>query len=74
MNNLLDYNFHTHTKRCNHAVDDDEKYILKAIESGIKHLGFSDHIPFASAKGYESHYRIPTSKVNDYTNSIYTLR
>lgn len=38
-----DYNFHTHTTRCGHAVGSDRDYVLKAIEGGITTLGFSDH-------------------------------
>ena len=30
------HNFHTHTIRCSHAVDEDEKYIEVAIENGLK--------------------------------------
>ena len=43
MEKLL-YNYHTHTSRCGHAFGMDEEYILKAIECGIKRLGFSDHV------------------------------
>ena len=40
-------NYHTHTFRCGHALDNpDEDYILKAISLGYKNLGFSDHAPF----------------------------
>lgn len=39
----LDYNFHTHTSRCGHAIGDDEGYVLAAIDNGYKVLGFSDH-------------------------------
>ena len=42
--NKLVYNYHTHTSRCGHADGLNEEYVLKAIELGIKHLGFSDHI------------------------------
>ena len=42
--NKLVYNYHTHTSRCGHANGLDEEYVLSAIKSGIKYLGFSDHI------------------------------
>lgn len=74
MFNNFDYNFHTHTIRCNHAVDEDEKYVFHAIKNGIKHLGFSDHIPFVSKRGSQSYYRIPISKANDYNKSISALK
>ena len=40
----LDYNFHTHTYRCGHAYGLDDDFVLRAIECGIKRLGFSDQI------------------------------
>lgn len=44
--NILLANFHTHTFRCHHAVGQDREYVEKAIEQGIKTLGFSDHSPY----------------------------
>ena len=41
----MDYNYHTHTARCGHAVGEDEEYVKRAIECGIKYMGFSDHAP-----------------------------
>ena len=38
------YNYHTHTKRCNHAIGTDEEYIKAAIKAGYKGIGFTDHI------------------------------
>lgn len=38
------YNYHTHTKRCGHAVGEDEEYVIAAINNGYKILGFSDHV------------------------------
>lgn len=70
----LDYNYHTHTKRCNHAVDEDEEYILNAINNGIKKLGFSEHIPLVREDGTESRYRLPISKCQDYFDNIKSLR
>ena len=40
---MLKANYHTHTKRCGHAVGEDEEYVLEAIGKGFKYLGFSDH-------------------------------
>ena len=41
-------NYHTHTYRCRHAIGSEEEYIRKAIDGGLKVLGFSDHTPFLS--------------------------
>ena len=38
------YNYHTHTKRCNHAIGSDEQYINEAIKAGYKGIGFTDHV------------------------------
>ena len=34
-------NYHTHTYRCNHAVGEDEEYVLKAIENNPEALEFA---------------------------------
>ena len=39
---LVDY--HVHTARCGHAVGSMEGYIEHAIASGLRELGFSDHL------------------------------
>ena len=44
MSMKIDYCYHTHTYRCGHASGKDEEYVLAAIESGIKVLGFTDHV------------------------------
>lgn len=71
---MMEYNYHTHTKRCGHAIDEDEDYVKRAIAAGIKRLGFSDHIPLRFPDGYESGYRIPTSEATDYFSSLRSLR
>ncbi len=43
-------NYHTHTKRCRHAVGEDREYVEAAIEAGLKVLGFSDHTPIPRAQ------------------------
>ena len=67
-------NYHTHTFRCHHAIGTDEEYVLSAINNGIKILGFSDHAPFIFPDGTESGYRIQSSQVSDYFNSLKELR
>ncbi len=70
----MNYNFHTHTYRCGHAEGTDEEYVLRAIECGIKHLGFSDHVPLKFSDGHESNYRCPTAEAEGYIQSIKALR
>lgn len=70
----MDYNFHTHTYRCNHATGTDEEYVLNAIKNGLKTLGFSDHIPFRFPDGTESGYRVAMNKAREYVDSLSELR
>ena len=69
----MNYNFHTHTVRCHHAVDDDESYIKCAIEAGIKHLGFSDHAPVVFSGGRGFHYHMDIEDGEEYVNTIRAL-
>jgi len=65
-------NYHTHTKRCGHALGEDEEYVLYAIEAGIKELGFSDHIPF---RGHpQPGVRMNYEQIDDYVHSISFLK
>ena len=43
---LKKINFHTHTKRCKHAMGEDKDYINSAIKNNLDILGFSDHGPY----------------------------
>ena len=70
----MTYNFHTHTKRCGHAKGESENYILRAIENGIKDMGFSEHIPFIFPDGYESYFRLPSGQINEYLDELNFLR
>ena len=62
----MNYNYHTHTKRCRHATGEMKEYVQAAIAGGICHMGFSEHAPFCFPNGYESGYRLPTAEVQDY--------
>lgn len=70
----MDYNYHTHTYRCSHASGTEEEYIKRAIECGVKYMGFSEHIPFIFPDGHESGYRLPVSETQDYFCTLYNLR
>ncbi len=52
---MPDFNLHTHTARCRHAVGTDEAYVQAAIKAGFKVLGFSDHCPFACLRSARPH-------------------
>ena len=70
----LSYNYHTHTPRCNHALGTEREYVEKAIEAGIKTLGFSDHAPYLFPNGYSSPHRMLPSELFDYAKSILALK
>ncbi len=40
---MMDY--HVHTPLCGHAMGTPQEYIQKAIEYGLREIGFSDHAP-----------------------------
>ena len=69
----LTFNYHTHTKRCGHAVGEDEEYVLQAIKLGIKKLGFSDHVILP--EGFEQPgIRGSSTQLEDYLNSVKYLK
>ena len=70
----MTYNYHAHTARCGHASGTEEEYIRRAIEGGITHMGFSDHMPYIFPDGYESPYRVPVAQAEDYFASLRALR
>ena len=67
-------NFHTHTKRCNHAAGEDREYVIAAIKAGLTALGFSDHSPQGFEGGYYSNFRMKPEEQSDYIESISALR
>lgn len=69
----MDYNYHTHTYRCGHASGTEEEYIQRAIEGGIRDMGFSDHMPWRFPDGYEAGFRVPTALAEDYVKCITAL-
>ena len=48
---MIDY--HIHTKLCGHASGEMEEYVQSAIASGIKEMGFSDHLPMITERDNE---------------------
>ena len=71
MNKLI-YNYHTHTSRCGHATGLDEEYVKKAIELGIKRLGFSDHIFFPGV--VQPKVRGLYEWLDEYIDSVHSLK
>ncbi len=68
------YNYHAHTYRCGHATGSEEEYVLRAMEGGIKYMGFSEHFPFRFPDGHESRYRLPVCEVEAYRAEVERLK
>ena len=68
-----DYSFHTHTKRCGHAVGNDEDYIKAGIRQGFTYFGFSDHImlPYHDDPAIRGNYAL---YFQDYLDCLRNLR
>lgn len=69
----MKYNYHTHTSRCFHAKGSDEEYVLAAIEAGFDEIGFADHTAW-NYKGFVSHMRMHENELEEYCNSVKSLR
>ena len=74
MENTFLHNYHTHTARCRHATGTDREYVEKAIEAGLKTLGFSDHAPYLFPDGIIGlTHRMATSEAGEYVDCIRKL-
>lgn len=67
-------NYHTHTKRCQHAAGEDRAYVEAAIRGGMKVLGFSDHCPYIFPDNYVSTCRMTPDMLEDYIDSVLQLK
>ncbi len=68
------FNYHTHTKRCNHAQGDEREYVEHAITSGLKTLGFSDHAPYLFPNSdYQSSFRMKQDELFAYADTVRAL-
>lgn len=66
------FNYHGHTKRCGHAIGEDEEYVVEAIKAGFKRIGFSDHAPYKN--GYAQGERMHDYEYPQYIQSILALQ
>ena len=71
----MEANYHTHTPRCNHADGKERRYVERALEGGLKELGFSDHTPyFFDEPGYYSSFRMRPELLEDYVSTLMRLK
>ena len=69
---MQNFNYHTHTYRCEHASGSDREYVLEAIKAGYKIVGFSDHAPYTN--GYVKGERMRREHLDEYYNDILKLK
>lgn len=67
-------NYHTHTWRCNHAAGTEREYVERAIENGIRILGFSDHTPYPFPASFISGMRMQVGQLEDYVTTVLRLK
>ncbi len=71
---MITFNYHTHTKRCNHADGSEREYVESAIRHGINTLGFSDHAPYAFPyTDYYSYFRMQKEELTRYADEVRAL-
>lgn len=70
--NLQSFNFHGHTRRCGHAVGEEEAYVQAAIRAGYRKIGFSDHAPYPGQ--YNEKERMDVTELDDYIAAIRHLQ
>ena len=69
------FNYHTHTKRCNHAVGNEREYVESAIKNGLKILGISDHAPYLFGNSdYYSYFRMQVDELQEYAETVRSLQ
>lgn len=68
------HSYHNHTYRCNHASGIEREFIEAAIASGIRTIGFSDHVPMPFEGEYYSHFRMKLYETENYIKTLEALR
>ena len=67
-------NYHTHTTRCRHAGGSEREYVEKAIEAGLKVLGFSDHTPQVYPRGFVCPVKMLPQELEGYVDTVLDLK
>lgn len=68
----LPADYHIHTKLCRHAVGEVEQYAGRAVEAGLKEIGFSDHAPMPEDDFDD--WRMRFDQLESYVQSVIELR
>jgi len=64
--------YHMHTPLCQHAAGPMEAYVERAIELGLREVGFSDHNPLPN--GFGANVRMKESELEYYVTRVLDLR
>lgn len=74
MASLVDY--HVHTTRCGHAEGAMEQYVERAIDLGLREIGFSDHLYlyFLPAGQRDPSLAMSEEQLPEYVESVLRLR
>ncbi len=67
---MQQFNYHVHTYFSD-GSDEPEAYIIKALEIGLKSIGFSDHAPI---KGYPTNWNMDLNNLDAYYNDLNYLK
>ncbi len=67
-------NLHSHTYRCHHATGTEKQYIERALQGGIKVMGFSDHIPLINDDGTQDVHRVWVNDAPGYIQTVNALK
>jgi histidinol-phosphatase (PHP family) len=70
MNEVVDY--HMHTPLCQHAVGTPTEYAARAVELGLREIGFSDHSPMD--RDDFDNWRMRQSELDAYVASVQEAR
>jgi histidinol-phosphatase (PHP family) len=64
--------YHLHTPLCQHATGPMEAYVERAIELGLREVGFSDHNPLP--RGFSANVRMKESELEYYVRRVVDLQ
>lgn len=64
----LPADYHMHTPLCRHAAGEPVEYARRAVELGLKEIGFTDHSPMA--RDDFDNWRMLNSQLDDYVTKV----
>src|SRR4029079_8447809 len=60
--------YHMHTPLCQHAIGEPVEYAARAVEVGLKEIGFSDHSPMA--RDDFDNWRMRNDQLDEYVEKV----